>query len=69
MSQCCDQSTLGVFGSNWIWIIILILICCGGFGNEGLAGIGNILGAGNCTWIWILIALYCCCCSDRGRRC
>lgn len=62
-SDCCD-STLGIFGSNWIWIIILILIFCCGFGRDR-CGSDGILGAGifggNCSWIWILLILFCFC--------
>ncbi len=69
-SQGCNEPTLGIFNNNWIWIILLILLCCGGFGNEGL---GNVLGVsnwfgGNCTWLWIILAFYCCC-SNSNRRC
>lgn len=66
--QGCCEPTLGTSGANWIWILV-ILFCCGAFGNQGM-NLGNILGGGgmrgDCTWIWILIALYCCCCRGRG---
>lgn len=62
-SQSCCEPTLGIFGSNWIWILILILICCGGFGRGCCDG-GSVLGTnlfGGNSWILILILLFCFC--------
>lgn len=57
--ECCERRE-GIFGgSNLIWIIILILIFCGGFG--GSCGCGNVLGTnlfgGNSIWLLILLFL------------
>lgn len=73
MAQCCGgEQTAGIFGGNWIWIL-LILYCCGAFNDVG-GVLGSIIGPGggggvgdDCTWMWILIALYCCCCRRRPR--
>lgn len=58
--ECCEP-TAGLFGSNWIWIILLILFFCGGFGGiGGGCGTDSLLGCnflGNNS-IWILIILF-----------
>ncbi|MGI5998406.1 MAG: hypothetical protein ACOX89_07055 [Lutispora sp.] len=53
-SHDCCKPTEGLFCNNWIWIILLILFFCGGFGNCGCFG-GNFLGNNS---IWILIILF-----------
>ncbi|NLM43322.1 MAG: hypothetical protein GX201_04805 [Clostridiales bacterium] len=58
-SHDCCKPTEGLFGCNWIWIILLILFFCNGFGSCGCSG-GSLLGGsllGNNS-IWILIILF-----------
>ncbi|MEA4962156.1 hypothetical protein SDC9_125076 [bioreactor metagenome] len=66
-SQECCEPTGGLFGSNWIWIILLILFFCGGFGGSGCGGGilgGNFLG-NNGIWIILIILFFFCFCGKR----
>lgn len=47
-------------GCNCIWIILILLFCCGG--NNGF-GCGN---NNDCSCIWIILILLCCY-GDRDR--
>ena len=65
--ECCER-TEGLFGSNFIWIILLILFFCGGFGGSGcheggLLG-GNLFG-NNIIWILLIIFFFCFCGSGK----
>ncbi|SHI45325.1 hypothetical protein [Lutispora thermophila] len=64
-SQDCCQPTAGLFGSNWIWIIIAIIFFCGGFGGNcggSLLG-GNIFG--NNTILILIILFFICFCGKK----
>ncbi|HHY78190.1 MAG TPA: hypothetical protein GX498_06770 [Clostridiales bacterium] len=67
-SHDCYKPTEGLFGCNWIWIILLILFLCGGFGSSCCFGNsflgGNLLG-NNCLWILIVLFIIFFCC----RKC
>lgn len=51
----CETRNNGGCG-NIIWIILL-LSCCGGWGNNNSCGCG---GWGNDSCIWIILLLFCC---------
>lgn len=36
----------GLFGGNWIWLLLLFWLCCGGCGFGGFGGFGG--GYGGC---------------------
>jgi len=63
-SHDCCKPTEGLFGNNWIWILILILFFCGGFGGSCGCFTGNLLGGNNCIWILIILFFICFC----GKR-
>lgn len=67
VSTECDEHTAGLFGSNWILIILLILFFCGGFGGLGGCGcsggslLGNWFSGNNGIWILIILLFICFC--------
>ena len=56
---CCQEEKSG---GSWIWILILLFIFCGGFGNNGGNGSGGCCsdanGGSSGNWLLIIVALY-----------
>lgn len=38
----------GLFGGNWIWLLLLFWLCCGGCGFGGFGGFGGGYGGCGC---------------------
>lgn len=64
----CGCETGGNSGCNSIFLILILLCCCGGFGEHnncggGCGGCGGGFGGG-CDFIWIILLL--CFCGGNG---
>ena len=63
----CDNNCGGNWANNSCLWIILLLICCGGCGNNRI-GDGCGCGGDSCLWI-ILLLIFCGGCGNNGFGC
>ena len=62
-TQCGGGCSYNEGNGSSCWIILILLLCCGGCGSNAL---GNGLGGGNDCSCLILILLLLSCCGNGG---